>query len=585
MPKNFLRLPQERILAEQLRIVLDGVVTSIVPVIAGVGLVLWLMRDDPNLQRYCMWGFALVAANLVTARFAQSRNRSPLFESRVYLSVRALMLLLAAEGALWGTLAWLAVDTALVSNSFLVLAIITGTTGMAASIQGAIPVVYASFLLPAAFLVAAKLWLLGDAAHPAMLLGLVMFTAMMLGQANRIASSVLKSVELRFENEELVEKLRLKTDIADSARREAELANIAKSKFLASASHDLRQPIHAQGLFLDVLSRTELNPSQRELLASADAANNASAEMLDTLLDFSRIEAGVVEPHTQAFSVQPLLNKIEREFVQQADEKGLEYRSRESALVLHSDPALINLILRNLVSNAIRYSERGGLLVTCRRRGSDAMLEVYDTGIGIEESQQSAVFREFHQLGNPERDRTKGLGLGLAIVDGLARTLGHSLYLHSKRGRGSVFRLTVPIATEDMALTPLVFEASAARPLNVRVLVVDDDEFVRHSMRHLLRDWGCECKAVETIESALTTARDWAPGVVISDYRLRNQCSGIEVIDALRAELGQDLPALLITGDTAPQRLREAVGSGLPLLHKPVSPSRLYRELMAVLPG
>jgi CheY-like chemotaxis protein len=213
------------------------------------------------------------------------------------------------------------------------------------------------------------------------------------------------------------------------------------------------------------------------------------------------------------------------------------------------------------------------------------VLEVYDTGIGIEASQQNAIFREFHQLGNPERDRAKGLGLGLAIVEGLGRTLGHRLTLDSKKEHGSVFRLKLPVATGPQTVDPSAVKPRAAQLLHVRVLVVDDEESVRHSMLHLLRDWGCECEAVESIEAALLLARAWVPELIICDYRLRNHRTGVEVIEALRAELGQDLLAVLITGDTAPQRLREAMGSGLPLLHKPVSPSRLYRELVTVLHG
>ncbi len=585
MRKNLLHLPQERVLVEQLRLVLDGISTSLVPVILSVLVVVWILRNDSDTIRLTVWALAQVAANLNTARIARLGLRKSIAESQAQQTVHELMAVLAVEGALWGTLAWIALDKASIGSSFLVLAIITGMVGGAASIQGAIVAVYLSFLLPAVLLVGAKLWVLGDTVHQGLLWGLVLFTVMMFGQAKRIARTVRRSIELRFENAELVQKLRVETETSDSARRSAELANVAKSRFLASASHDLRQPIHAQGLFLDVLSRTELNRAQRELLASAGAASSAAAEMLNTLLDFSRIEAGVVEPQIQAFMVQPLLNKIEREFVQQADAKGLQYRSRESALVLHSDPALIELILRNLVSNAIRYCEDGGLLVTCRRRANQAVLEVFDTGIGIEASQQSAVFREFHQLGNPERDRAKGLGLGLAIVDGMARTLGHGLSLQSQQGRGSVFRLTVPIATPDQPIMPFVADLRVKKQLNVRILVVDDDASVRHSMLHLLRDWGCECEAVESIEDALALVQQWVPEVVISDYRLRNHRTGVEVIAGLRAVLGQDLPALLITGDTAPQRLREAVGSGLPLLHKPVSPNSLYRELVALLPA
>ena len=371
--------------------------------------------------------------------------------------------------------------------------------------------------------------------------------------------------------------------VAEAAQRESERANTAKSRFLAAASHDLRQPIHAQGLFLDVLSRTELTAYQHELLSCARAASEASGEMLNTLLDFSRIEAGVVKPQIQSFLVQPLFNKIENEFASQADAKGLVYRSRETHLAVQSDPVLVELILRNLVSNAIRYTEHGGVLVACRRRGNQAVLEVWDTGIGIEPAHQQEVFHEFHQLGNPERDTRKGLGLGLAISDGLARTLNHGLSLVSTALRGSVFRLALPIAVAALPVKETVLARGGTGTLKARILVIDDDEAVRAAMLHLLRNWGCECEAVESIEEALAMARAHPPDVIVSDYRLREQRTGAEAIAAVRALLENTLPALLITGDTAPERLREAQASGIPLLHKPVSPSQLYRGLMEVL--
>jgi CheY-like chemotaxis protein/anti-sigma regulatory factor (Ser/Thr protein kinase) len=305
--------------------------------------------------------------------------------------------------------------------------------------------------------------------------------------------------------------------------------------------------------------------------------------MLNTLLDFSRIEAGVIKPQTRSFLLQPLLNKIENEFAPQADAKGLVYRTRETSLAVQSDPMLVELILRNLVSNAIRYTEHGGVLVGCRRRANQVVLEVWDTGIGIEPPHQQEVFHEFHQLGNPERDTRKGLGLGLAISDGLARTLNHRLSLASTPLRGSVFRLTLPNANESMPDKGSVAAHGNAAPLNVHVLVIDDNEAVRTAMCHLLSNWGCECKAVESIEEALATARNHAPDVVISDYRLREQRTGAEAIAALRALLGNSLPALLVTGDTAPERLREAQASGIPLLHKPISPDELHSGLMEML--
>ncbi|MDA8361485.1 MAG: PAS domain-containing protein [Gammaproteobacteria bacterium] len=370
---------------------------------------------------------------------------------------------------------------------------------------------------------------------------------------------------------------------AETARREAEKANQTKARFLAAASHDLRQPAHAQGLFLDVLARTALDESQRELLANARALAGATTEMLHALLDFSRIEAGVVEPRPCAFRMQDILNKIEREFGPQADAKGLVYRTRDTNLIVQSDPTLVELVARNLVSNAIRYTTAGGVLVSCRRRAGKGWLEIWDTGIGIASEDKKAIFHEFLQLGNPERDRRKGLGLGLAIADGLARRLKHRLTLVSQPGRGSVFRLAMPLAeaalpvSEPVPLKPMHAQA------HTRVLFIDDDEAVRLGMYHLLALWGYECSTVESIDEALAVARQWAPDVVLSDYRLRGHETGADAINALRVLLGEDLPALLVTGDTAPERLAEAHACGVPLLHKPVPPDELQRALVSAL--
>ena len=389
---------------------------------------------------------------------------------------------------------------------------------------------------------------------------------------------------------------RLATDLSDQAlkakaehfkselaRQEAERANTSKSKFLAAVSHDLRQPIHAQGLFLGALAFTQLTPHQQQILSNANAAAKSSVEMLNTLLDFSRIEAGVVEPNLKSFRLQPLLNKIEREFESQADEKNIYYRSRETELVVHSDPMLVELIIRNLVSNAIRYTLNGGVLVACRKHKGKAVIEVWDTGIGIATENQQMVFREFLQLANPERDRQKGLGLGLSIVHGLARTLKIDISMASTLGRGSVFKISLPIAIESAPAKESLSGHDMMQKINKRVLVIDDDKIVRDGMGMLLHDWGCECDVAECIEDALNLARIQAPEIIISDYRLREQRTGVEAINALRALLGKQLPAILITGDTAPDRLKESLASGIPILHKPVAPNQLYLRIVEML--
>lgn len=370
-------------------------------------------------------------------------------------------------------------------------------------------------------------------------------------------------------------------NLLQQAKIHAEQANLDKSKFLAAASHDLRQPIHALCLFLDVLANTELNEQQLKLLSNIRSASDATRDMLNTLLDFSRIEAGVIEPRRQVFSLQSVLDNLTNDFQHQAEAKGLRYRARATKLCAYSDPMLVELILRNLLSNALRYTEQGSVMLACRVRGDAICIEVRDSGIGIAPEEQRNIFREFHQLGNPERNRSKGLGLGLAIVDGLVRTLQHQLTLHSAPAHGSVFSLTLPRAESILQTAePLVL---AAKKLHARVLVIEDDVAVSEGMLQLLQNWGCDCIAADSARQALQLARLHDFDLVISDLRLGGSQSGIDAIMAIRAELGRAVPALLVTGDTAPHSLRMAQSSGIDLLHKPVLPGRLYQQVVAQL--
>ena len=583
MPRHLLQLDEGRVLVEQLRLLLGNVGMSVVPTFFLTILLLLTLARDDNAPGLVSWVLAVIASKLFNAWHARRTLSAPISQERAPRLAYTLMLLNALDGVAWGGLPWVTLDSASVTGTVLVIAVMAGVTSNAMSVLAPVLPVFLAFCVCAVAAIALKLSLMADPAYQALALISLVFVFTQVAQGRVAAMAARAAINLRFENVELIGLLREETGKARAARQEAEQANLAKSKFLAAASHDLRQPVHALGLFLEVIGRGELSPMQREMLGNARASSLASSEMLNTLLDFSRIEAGVIEPQVRPFHLQPLLGKIETELAPQAVAKGLVFRSRETHVTILSDPVLVELIVRNLVSNAIRYTGHGGVLLACRARGDQVLLEVWDTGVGIEQSQQQAIFCEFHQLGNPERDRNKGLGLGLAIVDGLVRTLGLQLTLCSRPGRGSLFRLTLPRSLVQVSIEEPAVNFSPVRALAMRVLVIDDDEAVRIGMLQLLRDWGCACEAVESIEAALEAARRHRPDIVISDYRLREQRTGAQAIAALRAELGADLPALLITGDTAPDRLREAQASGVPLLHKPVSPSLLYRRLVSML--
>jgi signal transduction histidine kinase len=372
----------------------------------------------------------------------------------------------------------------------------------------------------------------------------------------------------------------------EMANRQLEMTDRYKSHFLASASHDLRQPLHALNLFVAQLP-TEKNPSERKRLVSRiDAAVASMNELFEALLDMTKLEAGILQANPADLPVQRLLDRIETTFAALADKKGLSLRVVPCSAWVRSDPILLERILFNLVSNAVRYTARGGVVVGCRRRAMQLRFDVCDTGVGIPEDQRHSIFSEFYQLASPAPDRKAGLGLGLAIVDRLGRLLGHPVQLQSNSGRGSRFSVSVPLAAELRETVPLptaLQVTDLAR--GKRVMVIDDDVLVLDGMRGILQSWGCCVHTAASGAAALAGVADGGaqPDLIISDLRLADGESGIEVIERLRAALGAPVPAFVISGDTAPERLREASAGGYHLLQKPVSPMTLRTTLNRLL--
>ncbi|MGU3544019.1 ATP-binding response regulator [Methylobacterium sp. A52T] len=581
---------EERIAAEQLRLVLDGVTQSVAVgfLVSTLMLaVLWSLVPHAVLLS---WYGAFLVERFGAAAYAR-RVRAAIGEpDRARRVERVIFLSKIVEGAILGSLIWIALPLQVPAVSILTMSLLGATCSNGVSLLAPRRHLYLALVVPVAVLAAGTLWSLGGAPYRALAICSILFVVGQYGQVVLASRRVRESIELRFENAALVEQLRAETAAAHRARRDAEHANTAKSQFLAAASHDLRQPVHAQGLFLQALSQTDLAAPQRRILQNAQTANVASTDMLNTLLDFSRLEAGVITPRPRAFELQPLLDKIENDLAPLADAKRLIYRTPQTDLAIVSDAALLELVLRNLVLNAIRYTERGGVLIGCRRRRAGVSIEVYDTGIGIPADKREDIFREFYQLGNPERDRHKGLGLGLAIARGIAASLDHPLSLSSKVGSGSVFRILVPRtldAGRDAGLddAPAAGIAESGGLVGARILIVDDDAIVRDAMVALLSGWGCLCWAFEDpTDVTELPSQGPPPDALICDYRLRGGQTGAEAIATLRQHWGMPIPAILITGDTAPVRMREALDSGVPLIHKPVRPDLLQKALAALIP-
>ena len=399
------------------------------------------------------------------------------------------------------------------------------------------------------------------------------------GSLRRLAEGLNEMAErLADAHQDMARKIEEATQELRSRKDEAEHANLAKSRFLAAASHDLRQPMHALGLFIAELSQQPLAPHARDLVRHIAASAEAMENLLDSLLDISRLDAGVLNPVTRNFGVQHLLERIVTNQRPAAEDRGLRLILRPTASWVCSDPVLLERIVVNLVSNAIRYTPRGTILIACRRRGDRLRIEVRDSGVGIPPESQDIIFQEFMQLDNAERSRDKGLGLGLAIVRRLADLLGHPLALRSAAGGGSVFAIEPPLAQAGDAPNADREERIPGDLSGVRIALLDDDPLARAGTCSLLESWGCLVFSAETPDDLLAglAQGDWRPALLISDFRLRGALNGIELIQLLRKpDHLPALPAILMSGDTGPETLARAQQAGIVLLHKPVRPARL----------
>ncbi|MCH8179674.1 MAG: hybrid sensor histidine kinase/response regulator [Proteobacteria bacterium] len=414
--------------------------------------------------------------------------------------------------------------------------------------------------------------------------GLMCLCVLTLGRAFRNMFG--EMVGLRMHTQDLARKLHGEMQAAEAAQRAAEAANRAKTQFFAAASHDLRQPLHALGLFAEALRNHSKDDGVAHLVNSINSSVDALEGLFSELLDITKIDTGGVDIDPEHFAMRDMFTRIQLHFEPIAFEKGLMLSFHGEQHHCYADPLVVERILRNLVSNAIRYTEDGGVLVSCRKRGEQLCLQVWDTGIGIADKEQGRIFEEFYQTQSNrplQPHHRKGLGLGLAIVKRLANLMGAPLTLRSRVGRGTVFTLVLPMGRAPR-LQPI---SSSPKPsLGVtldrrHIVVVEDELAVMEGLQVLLKGWGATVSAFDSV-AAVT---DWAqrqaaqasprPDLLMVDYRLPEQHTGIDAIKALRGHFGPDLPAILVTGSTMTQHEEEARQHQFHVLLKPVVPTKL----------
>ena len=382
---------------------------------------------------------------------------------------------------------------------------------------------------------------------------------------------------------------RLKQDLWEqseglqNAKIDAERANKAKSLFLASASHDLRQPLNAMQMYIAALQSKVKDKEILRIIEDINSVSISTARLLNALLDVSELEAGAIKPRFESFSVNNMLISIFQSFLPLAKDKGLNFRVVPSSLYVRSDPALLERILGNFMSNAIRYTNKGSVLIGCRKRGDKVVIEVWDTGCGISDDQMSLIYEDFYQIENKERDRGKGLGLGLALAKRLSESLEHKIVSKSTFGSGSCFSVLVNIGEKTVDENQDESFMNIMNLSGVNILLVEDDMDVLKATKQLLESWGCKVKTARNKDEVMNLIKENPydnPDIILADNRLPGDASGIDITYLIQEKLQASIPCVIMTGDVERNHVQSIIDKGFPVLLKPIQPAK-FRAMLS----
>lgn len=561
--------------SEQLRSVVENLLTTVLATAFASGALLYLLRATVSQPLGSEWFVLLNSVGIVRLTVWWFYRQRAADDPRNRIAMRALTICALVSGLIWAASIWtLGAPEQYhlqVVVEFACLAIATGGAfGTVASRSTAYSIFIPPVLAPFVF------GMLHDDRYyrivgvMSLVYGLIL--ARMIFMLNR---QFRHQISVREENQSLLGELSRRT-------QEAETANEAKSRFLAAASHDLRQPMQVIVLRAHALAEMDLPVDAKFTVARLDDAIGNLQDLFDRLLDISQLEARAVVPQVAPFALQQLFARLEESYRELAWQDAIELEVESTDLWTASDPLMLERILRQLLDNALRYATRRSITVSARRVDGGIAVEVHDTGPGIPLDRQQDIFKEFVQLNNPQRDRRMGLGLGLAIADRLARLLGHRLELDSELGQGATFRAVVPEVQPPPAPKPVAPPRADADVLEgVLVAVLDDTPDVLEALVAMLRRWRCETIAATSGEALAHALREdkRKPDVLICDYRLAESRNGIDVIHVLRGEFNPSCPALLITGDVTTKQSSELTAAGITVMQKPVRIAALRSTL------
>jgi len=461
---------------------------------------------------------------------------------------------------------------------FITVVLFGVTSGAVPGLSSFVPC-YFAFAIPVMSGLAFRHFTINDEINISAGIFCIIFLLVNLAFSIVIQKSLTLSIRLRFENSDLVKSLRREKDKAIAASH-------AKSTFLAAASHDLRQPLHAMGFFIESLKKHQTNEMQFLLLQKIERTSDNLRGQLNALLDISKIDAGIITPFISPLVLGDIFNKLRNEFTPLAQEKNIDINIMSVSWVIESDPHMIDRILDNLISNAIRYTDNGGkILLGCRKHKDSLKIEIHDTGIGIPNHLREEIFTEYYQVNNPERNQNKGLGLGLSIVKGMCDLLHYPINVTSSVGKGTCFQITVPLSSRLPLVTAEQDQSFEGLEKTGKIILIDDETDTLDAMSHLMRKWGHTVWPFGAAQDVLDflNENEFMPDIIITDFRLREKRTGVQAIGRINRYYKKNIPAIIITGDTAKDRMLQAQKSGHILLHKPIMPASLKTAINTTL--
>jgi len=566
---NTLSLKQKQINADKILIIHKNTPITLIGNLLGcipLGIVLWSERYATNI---IVWVCVVYLLTFVRWLHYRSFSKKNVSLEQISAQGKGYLLLILCSGCLWGSTSLLFFDIELETSTFLILTLITMISGSMTALSSQLTA-YASFAIPAIVPLILQMFLQGLVFYDWLGIGTTIYLLATFAFSRNLNHVINNFLVLKYENLDLVADLKEQTETANRASND-------KSRFLAVASHDLRQPLHAVNLFIETLGAKITTEAQQYDLNRIRQGLDSLGELFNALLDISQLDSDTTPINKIDFQIDELVQKLVDQFSLEAKAKQLNLSMRNSHQLVYSDSVLLERLIRNLLSNAIRYTEKGSIeLFFSNASDSTLQLHITDTGIGIPNKDKENIFSEFFQLHNPERDRSKGLGLGLAIVRRISLLLEHPIHLHSEPDKGTEFIIHLPIGKSNGQRTntqPITLNVNKLKGLDV--LVIDNELDILDAMQNLLIAWECNVTGVESTEKALKLiAHGKPPDFILADYRMPGGLNGCEVVKLICQQAG-NIPSLIITGDTGGKVLAEIKAANLIMLNKPIKPAQL----------